>query len=99
MDIGQFIHNDSGFNSYKGHPFTRTGDEMYLGNLKDEYMVRLQVVHKNNINGLNVADKIMVYKVSNDPKLTVMESILRKSQVTSLYEALDLAVAWLEHKD
>lgn len=90
---------ENGILTYKGYPLVRKEDELYLGNMTDDYFVRIQVLHKNSINGLNVADKIMVYKVSTDEKLSLMEAIVRSGEKTSLYEALDLAIAWLKRKE
>jgi hypothetical protein len=41
----------------------------------------------------------MVYKVSTDEKLSLMEAIVRSGEKTSLYDALDLAIAWLKRKE
>ena len=41
----------------------------------------------------------MVYKVSTNEKLNIMDAIIRSCEKTSLYDALDLAVAWLKRKE
>ena len=91
--------NNKGFVTYKGYPLLRKDDEIYFGNSTDEYYVRIQILHKKNINGLDIADKIAIYKVSNNESLNIMEAIIRKSEKYSLYDALDLAVAWLNRKE
>lgn len=93
-------NNDKGsFLTYKGYPLVRKHDELYFGNMCDDYFVRMQILHKQNVNGINIADKIMVYKVSTNEKLNIMEAIIRSGERSSLYEALDLAVAWLKRKE
>jgi hypothetical protein len=84
---------------YRGYPLLRKDDEIYFGNMTDDYVVRMQILHKKIVNGLEVADKIAVYKVSTNESLNVMEAIIRKSEKYSLYDALDLAVAWLNRKE
>lgn len=94
--------NDNITNSllkYKGYPLVRKDDVLYFGDMNEEYFVRLQILHKNNYNGLEVADKVAVYKVSTNENLSVMDAIIRKSEKNSLYDALDLAIAWLNRKE
>jgi hypothetical protein len=91
--------NGKGFLTYKGYPLVRKDDEIYFGSMDGDYFVRIQILHKKNTNGLDVADKVMVYKVSTDEKLSLMEAIVRSGEKTSLYDALDLAIAWLKRKE
>jgi hypothetical protein len=91
--------NGDGILTYKGYPLVRKEDEIYFGSMDGEYFVRMQILHKNNVNGIPIADKIMVYKVSTNEKLSLMEAIVRSGEKTSLYEALDLAIAWLKRKE
>jgi hypothetical protein len=92
-------HTNSDFITYKGYPLVRKEDEIYFGSMTDEYFVRMQIIHKSNYSGINVADKIRVYKVSTNEKLNVEDAIIRSGEKTNLYEALDLAVAWLRRKE
>lgn len=89
------------FLTYKGYPLLRKDDEIYFGNMSDDYFVRMQILHKKKFNDtdLEVADKIAIYKVSTNENLNIMEAIIRKSEKYSLYDALDLAVAWLNRKE
>lgn len=91
--------NDRDFLTYKGYPLVRKDDEIYFGNMTDDYFVRMQIIHKKNSNGIDIADNIRVYKVSTNERLNVMESIIRSGEKPSLYEALDLAIAWLKRKE
>ncbi|MCC8069477.1 MAG: hypothetical protein LIO71_06985 [Ruminococcus sp.] len=92
-------NNKDSFLTYKGYPLVRKQDELYFGNMSDDYFVRMQILHKQSINGINIADKIMVYKVSTNENLDIMKAIIRSGERDSLYEALDLAVAWLKRKE
>lgn len=91
--------NNKSFFTYKGYPLVRKQDELYFGDMSDDYFVRMQILHKENLNGIDVADKIMVYKVSTNEKLNIMDAIIRSGEKNNLYEALDLAVAWLKRKE
>ncbi len=83
---------------YKGYPLVRSGNCIYYGYMSDPYVTQLQIVHKTKQGDLDVADKIKVYKISTDEKLNPMEAIVKTSERTSLFDALDLANAWLERQ-
>lgn len=83
---------------YKGYPLVRSGNCIYYGYMSDPYVTQLQILHKTKQDGLDVADKIKVYKISTDEKLNPMEAIVKTSERTSLFDALDLANAWLERQ-
>lgn len=83
------------FFSYKGLPLVRKNDTIYYGNMYDEYVVMMEIKEKTNVGGLNVASKIRIYKMATDEKLNPMEAIVKSSEKSSLYEALDIAYIWL----
>jgi len=85
----------SRFFTYKGFPLVRHGDEIYYGNMSDEYVIMLQILKKVKVNNLDVASKIKIYQMSTDRTLSPVEAITKTSEKESLYEALDLANAWL----
>lgn len=86
----------SSFLTYKGYPLVRHDDVIYYGNMYDEYVIMLQIMKKTKIKDLEVACKIKVYKMSTDLSLPPNEAIVKSSDKESLYEALDLANAWLK---
>lgn len=81
---------------YKGYPLVRSGNCIYYGYMSDPFVTQLQILHKTKQGQLDVADKIKVYQISTDEKLSPVEAIVQSSVRTSLYDALDLANAWLE---
>lgn len=87
---------NSSFFTYKGYPLVRHEDIIYYGNMSDEYVIMLQILSKRKVNDLDVADKIKIYKMSTDLSLPPTEGIKKTSEKDSLYEALDLANAWLK---
>ncbi len=86
------------FFMYKGYPLVRSGNSIYYGYMCDPYVTQLQIMHKTKQGELDVADKIKVYKISTDETLSPMDAIVETSERTSLYDALDLANAWLERQ-
>lgn len=83
------------FFTYKGFPLVRLEDVIYYGNMSDDYVVMLQILKKEKVNDIDVASKIKVYHMSTNLELPPNKAITKTSEKESLYEALDLANAWL----
>lgn len=81
---------DNKFFTYKGYPLVRKGNELYYGNMGDEYVTWIQILAAEDMNDIKTATKVRVYKLSTDKCLPV-----KNAEKTSLYSALDLAYAWL----
>ncbi len=84
-----------GFFTYKGFPLVRHEDVIYYGSMSDDYVVMLQILKKEKVNDIDVASKIKIYHMSTDLALPPNKAITKTSEKSSLYEALDLANAWL----
>ena len=78
----------NGFLTYKGFPLVRHEDVI-------DYVVMLQILSKTKVNDMDVANKIKVYQMSTDLSLPPNKAVTKTSEKESLYEALDLANAWL----
>ena len=88
--------NKIGFFSYKGYPLVRCGDTLYYGNMADEYVTMLKIEKTTKVFNIDVADKIKIYLMSTNTELNPIEAIKKTSEKDGLYEALDLASAWLQ---
>lgn len=84
------------FSTYKGRPLVRCGDELYYGNMEEPYVVRLQVKSKKEINGLQVADKVAVQLMATDPDLSPRRQLVKSSEKSGMFLAMDIADIWLE---
>ncbi|MGN0614390.1 MAG: hypothetical protein ACI4JB_10895 [Porcipelethomonas sp.] len=84
-----------GFFTYKGFPLVRHEDVIYYGNMTDDYVVMIQILKKEKVNDIDIASKIKVYQMSTDLTLPPNKAVTKTSEKESLYEALDLANAWL----
>ena len=69
---------------------------IYYGSMADSHIVMLQVLDSKPVNGLNVATRVSVQLLSNDPNLRSRERIVKKSEKEGLYTALDVGCVWLE---
>lgn len=83
------------FFTYKGYPLVRKGDQLYYGNMYDNYVVMMQILDKKRSGDLDIAGKVKVYKMATDEKLSPMEAVVKQSEKPSLFAALDIAYIWL----
>ncbi|MDR3345264.1 MAG: hypothetical protein LBT21_06745 [Oscillospiraceae bacterium] len=88
--------NTQPFLLYKGRPLVRSGNQLYYGNMSEPYVVFMQVFNNREVSGQAVADKIVLQLVSTDPDAPQQEQILQNAVRRGLYDALDLALMWLE---
>lgn len=84
------------FSTYKGKPLVRCGDELYYGSMEDRFVIRMQIKSKKEVNGLQVADKVAIQLLCTDPDLSPRKQLVKSSEKTGLYLALDIADVWLE---
>ncbi|MDO5560450.1 MAG: hypothetical protein Q4F95_12755 [Oscillospiraceae bacterium] len=87
------------FFTYKGLQLVRCGNVLYYGNMTDEYVTMIQIQSTQRVGNLDVADKVKVYLMSTDESLNPTDAIKKTSEKNGLYEALDLASAWLERAE
>ena len=81
---------------YKGRPLVRSGNTLYYGAMNEDCVIMIQILSTKESNGKTVADKVQVQLMSTDPELRMKERILKKSEKTGLYNAMDIGVIWLE---
>jgi hypothetical protein len=86
------------FFEYKGYPLVRNNDIIYFGNMSDEYVCMLQIISKTKVGNLDIADRIRVSEMATSLNVPPDKVIVKTSEKTSLYEALDIAYVWLTRK-
>ncbi|MBQ9743352.1 MAG: hypothetical protein IJV88_06770 [Ruminococcus sp.] len=84
------------FFTYKGRPLVRCGDELYYGSMSERFVIRMQIKTKTEVNGLQVADKVAVQLMCTDPDLSPRKQLVKASEKTGLFVAMDIADIWLE---
>ena len=82
--------------TYKGRPLMRKDNMIYYGSMADSHIVMLQVLESKKVNGLDVATRVSVQLLLNDPNLKSRERIVKKSEKDGLYTALDVGGVWQE---
>ena len=87
------------FLTYKGKPLVRCGKTIYYGNMSDPYVVCLTVMSNKELNDITLSDKVLIQIISTDTEITnPKEKVIKKSEKTGLFNALDLGAVWLERE-
>ena len=81
--------------TYKGRPLVRCGDEIYYGNMEEPYVIRMEIKSKKTVNGTEIADKVAVQLMATDPYLSPRKALVKSSEKSGLFLAMDIADIWL----
>ena len=82
--------------SYKGHPLRRKDNLIYYGTMAEKYIIMLQILSTQNVDGLEMANKVSVQLQSTNPNVKARDRVVKKSEKDSLYAAMDVAAVWLD---
>ena len=86
------------FMTYKGRPLVRSKKIIYYGDMRDPYVVMLQINSTVESNGIEMAGHIVMQMMSTDPNAAPTEIVLKRAERDGLYAALDLASTWLDRQ-
>ena len=86
------------FMTYKGRPLVRIKKILYYGDMRDPYVVMLQIANTVESAGTEVAGHVVLQMMSTDPNAAPTELVLKRAERDGLYAALDLASAWLDRQ-
>lgn len=81
--------------TYKTRPVVRCGKTIYYGSMANEYVVMMNVISEASEHEVSMANAIQCYLMKTDKQLNPMQAITQKAERGNLYEALELAAAWL----
>lgn len=81
---------------YKGHPLQRAGNIVYYGSMADKYIIMLQILETKKVKDLDVATKVSIQLQLTDPNLKSRDRVVKKSEKSGFWEAMDIATVWLE---
>ena len=86
------------FMTYKGRPLVSSKKILYYGDMRDPYVVMLQIANTVESAGTEVAGHVVLQMMSTDPNAAPTELVLKRAERDGLYAALDLASAWLDRQ-
>ncbi|MBO6093273.1 MAG: hypothetical protein J6T99_06895 [Oscillospiraceae bacterium] len=69
---------------------------IYYGSFADKYIVMMQVLETKKVKDLDVATKVSLSLQLTDPSVKSRDRVIKKSEKSSLYSAIDVAAVWLE---
>ena len=81
---------------YKGRPLVRCKNDIYYGDLKEPYVVFMQVLTTQEQDGVSVADRIRVTLLSTDTTKSPVERMVKTGDKHGLWSALEIADIWLK---
>ena len=81
---------------YKGHPLMRKDNLVYYGSMADSHIVMLQVLETKKVNNVDIATRVSVQLQLTDPAAKSRDRVVKKSEKTGFYAALDVGCVWLE---
>ena len=84
------------FLTYKNRPLVRSGNTIYYGNMTDKFVIKMDIKSTKKQDDLDIADKVAVSLVHTDDNMSPKDRVIKSSEKSGLYEALDLGALWLE---
>lgn len=83
------------FLCYKGKPLVRNKNTIYYGSMLDDYVVMLQIHDTTEVDGQELPNNITVQLMRTGKDVKPQDIIVKKSDKTGFYNALEIADIWL----
>lgn len=83
---------------YKEKPLVRCGNILYYGDMRDKYVVMLQIMNTTKSKDEEIAGTVQVQLMSTDMDLRARDRIIKKAEKEGLYNAIDIGSIWLERQ-
>ncbi|MGN1044182.1 MAG: hypothetical protein ACI4PR_05300 [Acutalibacteraceae bacterium] len=84
------------FFEYKGKPLVRCKNTIYYGNITDKYVFKMESKNFKDVQGTKVATSVNVEMINTDDDSINSKKIVKISEKSGLYPALEIANIWLE---
>lgn len=95
MSTASSKNKDEEILEYKGHPLMRHESIIYYGSMSDRYIIMMQIMDTEKVKDMDVATRVVVQLQQTSPSVPPKDRIVKKTEKNGLYEALDIAVIWL----
>ena len=83
------------FTMYKGYPLVRCKNDIYYGDPKDPYVIFITILATDGSPD-EIPTKVSVELLCTDENVSIFERSQKKSEKSSLYDALDIGQIWLQ---
>ena len=64
--------------------------------MADKYLIMMQLLDTQKVKDLDVATRVSVQLQLTDPDLKSRDRVVKKTEKDGLYNAMDVAVVWLD---
>ncbi len=81
---------------YKGLPLLRKDNILYYGNMSDSHIIMIQILETKEEAGIKFATCLSVQLQLTDEGLRAKERIVKSTEKSSLWNAMDVASIWLK---
>lgn len=81
--------------TYKGHPLMRKQNIIFYGSMEDKYIVMMQILKSETVNGVDTATRISVQLQQTDETLHMKDRIVKTTEKSTLWAAVEIASIWL----
>ncbi|MDR1328834.1 MAG: hypothetical protein LBK23_04465 [Oscillospiraceae bacterium] len=81
---------------YKGRPLRRRDNLIYYGSMADKYIIMMQITDTRKLGDLDLPSRVSVQLQLTDSDLRSRERVVKHTEKSGLYEAVDLGAVWLE---
>lgn len=82
--------------TYKGKPLVRNGNTIYYGNMAEPYVAMLQIQENKAFKDMELPQRVTVQILSTDSELRPKERVKKRTEKSTLYDAIHIASIWLE---
>ncbi len=86
----------SPFLLYRGKPLVRCGNILYYGDMNDKFVVKIEIKSSEKQHDLEMCNKAIVQLIETDPEISTKKKIIKSSEKSTFYSAIDIANVWLE---
>ena len=81
---------------YRKHPLRRIDNLIYYGSMADKYIVIFQILETAKEKDITVGTRVGVQLQLTDPTVKARERVVKHTEKSSLYAAMDVGYIWLE---
>lgn len=84
--------------TFKGKPLVRCDKTIYYGDMGDKFVAVLQILSEESFKDEMIPTRVSVQILSTDEELRPRDRIVKKSEKSTLFDALNIASIWLERQ-
>lgn len=81
---------------YKGLPLLRKDNILYYGSMSDSHIIMMRILDTKTENGIEIATRVSVQLQQTSPEVRAKERIVKSTEKSSLWNAMDIAYIWLK---